>query len=162
MGRVSECQGLGENGKDELPPVCARCQVPLCPIDPPGGRCWLCTAEKPLPRPRRVEDVYGPAVIDYHMTTQEAREYTIAYFKDQGCLRCGLRCAPEALDFHHWYPAAKRGHVRATNEGMLELPWCIVLCAICHRIEEKARGPMWAQMRYPRKSKRDQFVEGRL
>lgn len=58
-----------------------------------------------------------------------------------GCLRCGFKEHPRALQLHHRDPAAKSFTVsislgRARKVVMAEIRKCDVLCANCHAIVE--------------------------
>lgn len=71
---------------------------------------------------------------------QRGRKLKIIEYMGGKCVRCGYEGHPAAYDIHHLDPTQKDGdyyHMRAwSNERILkELENCILLCAICHRIE---------------------------
>lgn len=65
----------------------------------------------------------------------------------KGCVRCGYRENPVALEFHHRDPSLKSftvatGKGKAWRKVKAEIKKCDVLCANCHRITEW--GLKWA------------------
>jgi len=67
------------------------------------------------------------------------------YKTNKGCAHCGFKDDPVALDFHHENRADKiinvSSHWRSSwkqfEKMKAEMKKCIVLCANCHRLEEK-------------------------
>ena len=67
------------------------------------------------------------------------------YKMERGCAHCGFKDDPVALDFHHENRADKiinvSSHWRSSwkqfEKMKEEMKKCIVLCANCHRLEEK-------------------------
>jgi len=64
---------------------------------------------------------------------------------DSGCAYCGYNENAVALDFHHINPKEKSVEVsrvwktgwKQQEKARKEMEKCILLCAICHRIEEQ-------------------------
>ena len=67
------------------------------------------------------------------------------YKLERGCAHCGYKEDPVALDFHHENREDKIINVsshwktswKQYEKMKEEMKKCIVLCAICHRVEEK-------------------------
>lgn len=71
-------------------------------------------------------------------------EYVDVYKTERGCCRCGYDADPCALDFHHVgdkeFSIAKEVSAGGNLDLIKkEIEACIILCAICHRIEHKKR-----------------------
>ncbi len=80
--------------------------------------------------------------------TDANRKWINEYKLQRGCVRCGYKEHPAALDFHHVAPETKSFTIctrLGSERGNLlaEMEKCEVLCANCHRIHtaiEKAKG----------------------
>ena len=69
-------------------------------------------------------------------------EFVSEYKMQHGCLKCGYKEHPSALDFHHIDESKKEfniGHMIrqafSIKKIKTEIDKCDVLCANCHRIE---------------------------
>ncbi len=79
------------------------------------------------------------AVNDWQVKRHKAnRQFLNAYKLEKGCVRCGYKEFPEALDFDHIDPTQKAKELSrmpySTKDSLLnEMAKCRVVCANCHR-----------------------------
>lgn len=111
--------------------------------------CTRCNIEKPL------TEFYKKSNSNKHYaecktcfserrmnTYREKQTKVTEYKKQKGCQKCGYNEHAVALDLHHIDSAEKENTIAImTKSNMswskikIEMDKCIVLCAICHRLE---------------------------
>ena len=126
-------------------------------IERPRCGRWLPKPGEPCGRP---ENHNGPcraesAVrqrVEYgserrRLMVKDRREAIDQYKIQHGCVDCGFRKDPVALDFDHTNPASKVANVSALLRSahwdavLAELAKCLVRCANCHRIKTHRSPP---------------------
>ncbi len=75
---------------------------------------------------------------------RERTELLAEYKLAKGCVRCGYREHPHALQFDHLSEFKKRADVSSMKNWSLDVLWaeiakCQVVCANCHAIETEKR-----------------------
>lgn len=75
---------------------------------------------------------------------REAVEFLHEYKLKHGCVDCGYKAHPEALDFDHLPGAVKSFTIgsavrKSKDELLAEIAKCEVVCANCHRVRTRRR-----------------------
>lgn len=95
-------------------------------------------------------------LIDNRRTRDSARERRAlidAIKLESGCVDCGFRVHPAALEFDHrdreqkLFAIARHYHSKAWHVVLAEIAKCDVRCANCHRIRSASEGHLgyWAR-----------------
>lgn len=111
--------------------------------------CTRCNIEKPISefyKKSGTDRVYSECKVcfgDRRMDAYREKQSKVSEYKTQrGCQKCGYNAHAVALDLHHTDSTEKENNVAAMARSNMswskiqaEMDKCIVLCAICHRLE---------------------------
>lgn len=120
---------------------CFRCKTELveensCPSDRDRGKGYCHVCRKLTRKPQRVYMAKRYA---------ERRKFLDSIKLEQGCVDCGYKEHPSALQFDHIDPFKKKfkigsNHSRSLESLLDEIKKCVVRCANCHVIRTVHEG----------------------